>query len=126
MLMFIQTLGIAIYNIRKTMSIHSFCKNSGKFQHLLYHHSDSIKYFMKWSFAHESRSGDDLIFLINMSLIHVLADVLAAKLRNSFRSVWNIWIPESQRFRQYASILSFYTSINIFVNNMATVKDNCV
>ncbi len=49
----------------------------------------------------------------------MLADVLASKLRNSFRSVWNIWIPESQRFRQYASVLSF-NNINIFVNNTET------
>lgn len=104
------------------MSIHSFCKNSGKFQHLLYHHSNSIKYFMQWCFAHESTGGDDLIFLINMSLIHMLTDVLAAKLRNSFCRVWNIWIPESQKFRQYASVLSFYTNINIFINNMANSK----
>lgn len=75
------------------MSIHSLCKNSGKFQHFLYHHSNSIKYFMYWCVAHESTGGDDFIFLINMSLIHVLTDVLAAKLRNSFCSVWNIWIP---------------------------------
>jgi len=61
-----------------------------------------------------------------MSLVHVLTDVLAAKLRNSFRSVWNIWIPECQRFRQYASVQSVYTNINIFVNNMGRVKDNSV
>lgn len=105
-------------NIRKTM----FCMNSGKFQHLLYHHSNSIKDFMQWCFAHESTGGDDLIFLINMSLIHMFTDVLAAKLRNSFCRVWNIWIPESQRFRQYASVLSFYTNINIFMNNVANSK----
>lgn len=49
---------------------------------------------MQWCLAHECTGADNLIFFINMGLIHMLADVLATKLTNRFCGVWNIRISE--------------------------------
>lgn len=62
----------------------------GKFENILDHHTNAIKYLMESCLAHKGTAGDNLIFLIHMSFIDILADVFTAQLGDGFGSPWYI------------------------------------
>lgn len=63
--------------------------------------------------AHEGRSGDQLIFHINMSFLHILDHMFAAHLLENTRCI-SIWPPEEDnRATVKVVLLFFYIYVDI-------------
>ena len=77
---------------------------SSELQHVLHHRSDSVKYLVYGSVAHEGRGGDQLVLLVHVALADALAHVLAAQLVDGVCSAGGVGVPERTRKKKEAPL----------------------
>ena len=70
---------------------------SSELQHVLHHHSDSVKYLVHRSLAHEGRGGDQLVLLVHVALADALTHMLAAQLFDCVCGAGSLGVPERKR-----------------------------
>lgn len=95
--------------------------HSGKFENILNHHTNAIKYLMERGLAHEGAGGNNLIFLIHMGFIDILADVFTAQLGDGFRS--RCYIRRSEKSNKITELSDYLNDVFVsFRQKYQTIK----
>lgn len=80
-------------------TVFSVLIESGKLQHVLHHHSDSIKNLVDRCVAHEGTGGNQLVLFVHVALADTFTHVLAPQLVDGCCGVSSVRIPEGQTER---------------------------